>query len=71
MGKIIKINRIRKRCLRIIHNDKKFNFYELLEKDGSVPIHKRNLHFVACEMLELKRGIAPKQPRFCSEISAK
>ena len=30
------INRIHERCIRIIHNDKKSTFYELLEKGGSV-----------------------------------
>ena len=38
-----KINQIHERCLRIIYNDKKSTFYELLEKDRSVSIHKRNL----------------------------
>ena len=31
-GKINKINRIHERCLRIIYNDKKSTFHELLEK---------------------------------------
>ena len=57
-GKNNKINRIHERCLRIIYNDKKSTFYELLEKDGSVSIHKRNLRFLACKMFKLKRGIA-------------
>ena len=33
-----KINKLHKRCLRIIYNDKKFSFKELLETDKSVPI---------------------------------
>ena len=53
-----KINRIHERCLRIIYNDKKSTFYEMLEKDGSVSIHKRNLRFLACEMFKLKRNMA-------------
>ena len=59
-GKNNKINRIHERCLRIIYNDKKSTFYELLEKDGSVSIHKRNLRFLACEMFKLKRDMAPE-----------
>ena len=55
-----KINRIHERCLRIIYNDKKSTFYALLEKDGSVSIHKRNLRFLACEMFKLKRNMAPE-----------
>ena len=58
-GKNNEINRIRERCLEIIYNEKKFTFYELLEKDGSVSIHKWNLRFIACEMLKLKRDMAP------------
>ena len=57
-GKNNKINQIHERCLRIIHNDKKSTFYELLEKDGSASIHKRNLRLLACEMFKLKRDIA-------------
>ena len=34
-----KINKLHKRCLQIIYNDKKFSFKELLETDKSVPIH--------------------------------
>ena len=59
-GKNNKINRICERCLEIIYNDKKSTFYELLEKDGSVSIHKRNLRFLACEMFKLKRDMAPE-----------
>ena len=59
-GKNNKINRIHERCLRIIYNDKKSTFYELLEKDGSVSIHKRNLLFLSCEMFKLKRDMAPE-----------
>ena len=38
-----KIDRLHERCLRLIYNDKKSSFEDLLEKDGSVPIHHRNL----------------------------
>ena len=30
----------------------------MLEKDGSVSIHKRNLRFLACETFKLKRDMA-------------
>ena len=52
--------RFHARSLQIIYNDKKSTFYELLEKDGSVSIHKRNLRFLACEMFKLKRDMAPE-----------
>ena len=32
----------------------------MLEKDGSVSIHKRNLRFLACEMFKLKRDMVPE-----------
>ena len=54
LGKNNNIYRIHERCLRIIYNDKKSTFYEFLEKDGSVSIHKRNLRFLACELFQLK-----------------
>ena len=38
-----KINRLHERCLRLIYNDKKFSFEELLEIDSSICVHDRNL----------------------------
>ena len=38
-----KINRLHEWCLRIEHSDKTSSFEKLLEKDGSVTIHTRNL----------------------------
>ena len=55
-GKNNNINRIHE----IIHNDKKFTFYQLLESDGSVSIHKQELYFLACEMFKLKRSMTPE-----------
>ena len=54
-GKNNNINRIHERCLRIFYNDKKSTFYEFLEKDGSVSVHKQNLIFLAWEMFKLKK----------------
>ena len=45
-----KINRLHERCLRTIYNGKQPSFNELLEKDGSVSIHERNLQVLATEM---------------------
>ena len=42
-----KINRLHERCLRIVHSDKTSSFEKLLEKDGSVTIHTRNLRTLA------------------------
>ena len=38
-----KINRLHEQCLRIIYNDKRLNFEELLNKDNSVSIHHHNI----------------------------
>ena len=53
-----KINELHKRCLRIIYNDKTSSFEILLEKDGSVSIHNRNLQDLATEMFKISRGIS-------------
>ena len=45
-----KINKLNERCLRIVYNDKQSSFNELLEKDGSVSIHMRNIQILATEM---------------------
>ena len=54
-----KINRLHERCLRIIYNDKKSSFIELLEKDNSVSIHQRNLQVLAIEMFKVSNGLSP------------
>ena len=56
-----KTNRLRERCLRIIYNDKRLSFNALLEKDGSVLIHERNIKILATEMLKVSKTLAPPQ----------
>ena len=56
-----KINRLHERCLRIIHNDKRSSFNALLEKDGSVSIHERNIKILATGMFKVSRNLAPPQ----------
>ena len=53
-----KINRLHERCLRIIYNDKQSSFNELLEKDGSVSIHERNLQVLASEIYKISNGLS-------------
>ena len=53
-----KINRLHERCLRIVYNDKKSSFNELLEKDGSVLIHLRNIQILATEMYKLVNNLS-------------
>ena len=38
-----KINRLHERALRLVYKDEKLSFQELLDKDGAVNIHERNL----------------------------
>ena len=54
-----KINRLHKRCLRIIYSDKQSSFVTLLEKDGSVSVHNRNLQILATEMYKVKNDLSP------------
>ena len=54
-----KINRLHGKCLRIVYSDKTSSFEELLEKDGSVTIHTRNLQVLATEMFKVYRKLSP------------
>ena len=44
------INRLHKRCLRLIYNNKESSFEKLLEIDSSVCVHDRNFRAFATEM---------------------
>ena len=55
-----KINRLHERYLGLLYNDKKSSFHDLLEKDGSVSIHYRNLRALATEMYRIYNGMAPE-----------
>ena len=55
-----KVNRLHDRCLRIVYNDKKPNFNELLVRDGSVSIDHQKLQKLAVKMFNFSRGLSPK-----------
>ena len=54
-----KINCLRERCLCSIYSDKKLSFADLLQMDGSVSIHHRNLRTVAVELFKVFKGLGP------------
>ena len=56
-----KISRLHERCLRNIYNDKRSSFNALLEKDGSVSIHERNIKIMATEMFKVSKNLASRQ----------
>ena len=54
-----KINRLHERVLRIVYNDDKLSFQELLDRDGAVKLHERNLQRLAVEMYKVKNNMSP------------
>ena len=54
-----KISRLHERSLRIVYNDYKSTFNELLKNDKSISIHHRNIHCVAIEMFKVKNDMCP------------
>ena len=48
-----KINWLHEKCLCIFYSDKTIFFEGLLDKDGSVNVHKRNLQVLANEMVKI------------------
>ena len=57
-----RIDRLHERCLKIIYNDKRSSFKELLEKDSSVSIHERNVQILATEMYKVSNNFSPPSP---------
>ena len=54
-----KINHVHERALRLVYNDYRTPFDELLKNDKSVSIHHRNLHNVAIEIYKVKNKLSP------------
>jgi len=54
-----KINKLHERALRVVYKNDNSTFQELLDKDGSVTIHHRNLQRLATEMFKIKHHFSP------------
>ena len=54
------IRNLHERCLRLIYNNKKSTYEELLTKDGSISIHHRNIRALATEFYKIKNGLSPE-----------
>jgi len=46
--------------LRIVYNDRKSTFEDLLIKDNSVTVHFQNIRAMMVEMFKIKLGVAPE-----------
>ena len=53
------IDKLHKRYLRIVYNDKQSLFKEFPEKGSSVPIHERNVQILATEMYKVSYNVLP------------
>ena len=51
-----RINHIHKRALKAVYNDETYPFEELLGKDNSETVHRRNIKILAAELFKIKNG---------------
>ena len=54
------INAIHERALRVVYKDYNSLFDELLEKDNSYKIHKRNLQTLVTEIFKVRMNLGPE-----------
>ena len=55
-----RINKIQERSLRIVYNDEKSTFKQLLKKDKSFTIHERNIQALGVELCKVLNGLSPE-----------
>ena len=53
------VNKLHERALRIVYQDYASSFMELLVKDYSTTVHKRNIQLLATELFKVKNGLSP------------
>ena len=54
------INHLHERALRVVYDECKSSFQQLLDMDNSVTIHKRNLQTLPCKIFKLKNKLSPE-----------
>ena len=64
-----KINRLHKRCLRIIYNGNTSSFTDLWEIGNSVSVHHRNIQVLATELYKFVNGLSPKLVGDCFKLN--
>ena len=55
-----RINKIHKRALRLVYQNKNLCFSELLELGNAVTIHQRNLQVLATEIFKVQNNLSPE-----------
>ena len=55
-----RINKIHKRALRLVYQNKNLSFSELLELGNAVTIHQRNLKVLVTEIFKVKNNLSPE-----------
>ena len=63
-----RINSLHERALRVVYNDFRSSFHQLLQKVNSVTIHQRNLQSLAIEISKVHNSIAPRIMKDVFEI---
>ena len=63
-----RINNIHERALRLTYKDNQSSFKELLEKDHSVTIHRKNLQALVTEIFKVKNHLAPDIMNYVFEL---